>query len=318
MAIGKPLPWDVVMEPIYLRRDLEALGWTHTTIRRAERRGELHRIRRGAWSRGPAGSAREEHMALARGALPYCAPDTLMSHVTAAAFWGLPLPPVDLSRVWLTREGAGGGHVRADVHVVRAPLPEAHRALVDGVPVTALARTVNDVARFVPFHGGVMVADAALAQGLTRDDLLEANRTAHRWPGNARARNVALFADPRAESPYESWVRFLLWEMGLPEAVPQFRITDDQGREVARVDFAIPELRMVIEYDGEGKYGELLEPGLTPQQAFAAEKTREAAIRERGWWVVRLTKTDVHDARRFRARMQQAVRMARQYAARAA
>lgn len=299
------------MEPVYLRRDLESLGWSTATIRRAEHSGQLHRLRRGAWTMAKPSSERARHQALARAALACCKPGGVLSHVSAAAFWGLPLPAGRLSCAWLTHDGLGGGQIRTDVHVLHAPLDPDEVIELDGVPVTSLARTAIDLARSNTFVFGVMAADAALRLGCRPTDLTQALDRARRWPGNARARRVAGFADGGAESPYESWVRVLLHEMGLPAAIAQYRVLDEAGIEVARVDLAIPELRLVVEYDGEGKYGELLAPGTTPQQAFLAEKEREARIRALGWCVVRISKADVHDPVRFRAAIRRALQGAR-------
>jgi hypothetical protein len=57
-----------------------------------------------------------------------------------------------------------------------APLDPQEIALVDGLPVTSLARTMVDIARTVPFEQSIVVADAALRG----DELLRRRRAGTR------------------------------------------------------------------------------------------------------------------------------------------
>jgi hypothetical protein len=79
-----------------------------------------------------------------------------------------------------------------------------------------------------------------------------------------------------------------------PPPTPQLKIFDRSGRFVARVDFGWEEKRTVGEFDGKGKYGELLNPGQTPGDAIVAEKRREDLLRDRGWQVVRWMWSDLY------------------------
>lgn len=51
-----------------------------------------------------------------------------------------------------------------------------------------------------------------------------------------RARRAIGLADPRAESPLESFLRLVLIEGGLPPEDLQHELADEDGRTVARVD----------------------------------------------------------------------------------
>ncbi|MGY1697622.1 endonuclease domain-containing protein [Geodermatophilus sp. SYSU D00814] len=70
-----------------------------------------------------------------------------------------------------------------------------------------------------------------------------------RCRGSARARRAAGLADGLAESPQETRLRLLLHRSGLPLPVAQYEVRSG-GRFVARVDFAWPERRLALEYDG--------------------------------------------------------------------
>jgi very-short-patch-repair endonuclease len=48
----------------------------------------------------------------------------------------------------------------------------------------------------------------------------------------------------------------VLHECGLPSPVPQFEITDAQGHFVGRVDAALPQWRIAIEYDSKQEHSD--------------------------------------------------------------
>lgn len=302
------------MDELLSHARLQREGWTRGQVRRAEADGRLERVRRGQWLAPAPDAPQVDHRVRLAAALAEAAPLTAASHVSAALLWRLPLrDPVPV--VWLTRDGHGGGHDRTGVHTVLAALDETDVCQVDGFRATSLARTVVDVARTRDRVESVMVADAALHLGLDRADLLRVVDGMRRWPGIAGARRVVEFADGRSESPYESWTRVRIADMGLPAPVLQHEVHTPSGRFVARVDLALPEHRLAIEYDGEAKYDELVRGRMTPGEAFAREKRRDRALQAEGWTVLHLSKREVHDERLFRQTMVQALGWSRRPAA---
>lgn len=286
-------------DQLLLRRDLTRLGIGRAELKQAQAHSKLTRVRRGVWAPSVPPNQRDAYQQQVRAALLTLGDDVVISHQSAAAFLGLPIHRAK-GQVWFTRSGHGGGHRRGNVHVIRSPLDDSEWSWQQDLRITDSARTTIDVARTQPFETGVMVADQALRQGCTRAQLQAALDRAARWPGMSRARLVVDFADSRSESPYESWMRVLLDELNLGPLVLQRQIHDGDGQFVARVDAALEELKLAFEYDGEGKYCELLEPGLQPVDAFRAEKERDASLNRLGWWVCHFSKLDVHDRSRFR------------------
>lgn len=287
-------------DELVLRKNLPTLGIGRRELAKAEKGRELVKIRRGVWVAKRPLSVRERHQQDVRAALAGRADGAVVSHLSAAAFHGLPLPS-KLDTVWLTRPGRrGGGHHRSGIQVVRAPLQVSEWGWQEDLKVTTMDRTTIDIARNESFVMGVMVADAALRGGCTPGQLRAALERARRWPGMAKARQVVDFADARSESPYESWMRVLLSELDLGELTPQLVINDEHGNFVARVDAALEDRKVAFEYDGEAKYDELLQPGQRPQDAFRAEKERDRKLNRLGWWTCHYSKLDVHDRSRFR------------------
>jgi hypothetical protein len=80
----------------------------------------------------------------------------------------------------------------------------------------------------------------------------------------------------------------------LPAPELQRQIIDTRGRPVGRVDFCWEDHRTVGEFDGKIKYGRLLKPGESSEDAIFAEKVREDELRDNGWQVVRWLWSDLY------------------------
>jgi hypothetical protein len=205
------------------------------------------------------------------------------------------------------RPGSGGSLRTARRHVHVGRLPPEDIVTVDGMRVTSPARTLIDLARIVSWETAVIAADHALHLPifgtdasrrplLTTEELEGALDQAGHLPKVGAARRALRFADGRSESVGESRTRLVLRSLGLPDPELQVEVLD-RGQFVARVDFAYPELGVVIEFDGETKYGALLAPGESPSDAVIREKHREDDLRRLGLVVVRLTWGELSDRR---------------------
>jgi hypothetical protein len=279
------------LPPLAFRGELLDAGWTSGEVQRMRQSGALSPVRRGSYvnpADGQPDTPEERHLLLVLATLPHLAPGWVLSHASAAVVLGLPVWGQDLSRVHVTRDGTGGGRLTRGVHRHVSPLGEDETTVVDGMRVTTPGRTVNDVARTVPFEQAVVVADAALAKlAIDRSSLLAAQARTGLWRGAPQALRAISFADGGARSPGESRSRVAIHRAGLPAPVLQYEILDDEGRFVGCVDFAWPHLRTVGEFDGKIKYGRLLEPGRSAGDVLFAEKVREDAIRACDWRMVR-------------------------------
>ncbi|WP_139209732.1 hypothetical protein [Microlunatus flavus] len=229
-----------------------------------------------------------------------------MSHGSAAVLHGLEVPQVALDTVHLTRDRRGGGQRRKWLRVHGLPLPQEHVAAVDGVPTTALPRTVVDLACSLPLPDGVAIGDGALRLGLHPADLSAVLTGVGTRHGVGRARRALELLDGRSESYGESISRVLMLERGLPAPEPQLRVRDARGVVVARVDFAWPSLGVIGEFDGRIKYGLDLAPDQDPAQALWREKLREDRLRDLGWQVVRWVWADLENPRDWFARLERA------------
>jgi predicted transcriptional regulator of viral defense system len=294
----------------FLRRasDLRDVGYTPGELSRLVTRGDLTRIRRGCY--GPAATepldSIEQHRGLVHATFPLLAPDAVVSHTSAAVLHGLPLLATTLTRVQLTRDEIPGGKARSAIQLHAASLDESDVVVMDGIAVTSLPRTVADLARSLTFEQAVVPGDAALRLGLSRDEVEDCLLRMQRWPGVIQARRVTRFLDGRSESPGESRSRVGFLTSGLPSPQPQREVYDERGRLIGRTDFAWEQFRTLGEFDGKAKYGRLLKPGETPDDAVYREKVREDALRGAGWQVVRWTWADLGRPQEIASRLRQA------------
>lgn len=209
---------------------------------------------------------------------------------------GLPLLDADVSRIHVDHTEPLGNtrrHPTVTVHTYPGPdLVTEHRGLLTVEPNTAVG-----TALLSSLPSGVMAADAALHRELVTPESLRAAVERHtRTPGVARARRVVELADGRAESPGESRLRLILLDLGF-RAVPQF-VVREGGRVVARVDFYLPELGVVLEFDGLLKYrATSRDPAGKSSDVVIAERTRERRIRRLGYGVGRVTWKELGDPR---------------------
>lgn len=258
---------------------LRALGLSEAEIEHRLRTGRLHALRRGVHrvDGGPV-STRQAVLAaqLAAG------PGALVSHRTAAWLWAIPgagqPPEVDL----LTRRPQ-----RAMLRGVRAHctnlLPATDVRRLDGIPVTAPARTVIDACPELPALGQA-VDDLLRRKVMT---LRQLARCAGAVPVSGRRRIRPIRAvlarrlpgfDPGGSERELDVVRAIA-AAGLPAPRQRYRVTLE-GRRY-ELDFAYPEVKVGIEFDGWEYH--------RSRTSFDNDRARRNTFQRRGWSIFNLT-----------------------------
>lgn len=209
-------------------------------------------------------------------------PNCVASAHSAALIHGLPTFELPAYASATRAEGAWRGGTR---RVRIAPLPDHHVTVVDGLPVTTLARTVVDIARSASRRSAVVTGDAALRRGLLRDDLAVVLDECAAWSDVGKARRATAFLDARSESALESLSRVVFDEREVPP--PELQMEIRVAGEVYRVDFLWKDAPLIGEADGRAKYS--LDPNRRPEQVVWTEKLREDALRDAGYSLVRWT-----------------------------
>jgi G:T-mismatch repair DNA endonuclease (very short patch repair protein) len=150
---------------------------------------------------------------------------------------------------------------------------------------TDRTRTALDLIRRGPVDDAVVLLDRLVHhRAAFLDDVRDASARLPRCRGSAQARRVAALADGLAQSPPETRLRLLIHRSGLPVPVAQLEIRHER-RFVAQVDFAFPEQKLAVEYDGAW-HGE-------PSQ-LTKDRTRMNRLLAAGWRVLFVTAADMH------------------------
>ncbi len=297
-------------------------GYAEADIDDLVRRKEWVSLRRGAYVEREVHDAltgEARHLALVHAVTRSLRKPTVVSHVSAAVVHGLPTWGLDLSEVHVTRTELHSPRHEAGVHHHAGNLQQDETTEVDGVRVTALPRTLIDVARVAAFEPSVVVADAALrADADIKEQALARLDTMRDWQGSRNAGAVLSFADGRSESVGESRCRVLFDDVGLPAPDLQREFHAPNGALIGRTDFYFEEQRTIGEFDGKEKYLLTMAADEDPGEVVWREKKREDRLRELGYEVVRVITPDLDRPTQVAARFRRAFRRAAELGGRVA
>lgn len=183
-------------------------------------------------------------------------PDAIVSHLSLAVLLGLPHPAYVAPKVTMTLMDDGRTS-RTDEwrQFHRGATPPEHVVINGGHPYLTPTRTVIDCARDLHPRDGLAIMDAALRDRLTsKRDLLAMRRHQRGWPDISDADTLLKLTNPLRENWLESVSAWALHSHGLDVGVPQVNVIDPSGGLVGRVDALWPDLGIVGEADGRGKY----------------------------------------------------------------
>jgi predicted transcriptional regulator of viral defense system len=212
----------------------------------------------------------------------------LASHRSASAVWDVPGAVQSIQEVVCPR-WRRGRHEALIVHESKA-LDDVDTTVVDGIPVTTIERTIFDLGAVCsPFIVERAMEDA-LRRELTSVDSLHATlarlgRRGRNGAGVLRAILNERDADQRlTDTDREKMMLQIFRRNGLPDPVPQFVVLHN-GRFIARVDAALPELRIAFEYDSYQWH--------TSKEALDRDTARRRKLMAVNWWPIGVTWADL-------------------------
>jgi hypothetical protein len=257
---------------------LGPLGYSESAVGRAVAAGRLHRVHRGVYAVGHTyGSPHGECLA----AVLACGPGALLSYRSAAWLWGLarqgPAPP-DVTASGPRRQALSG--VR--LHRARHLLAE-DRGLLDGIPVTALPRTLLVYAssvRFDRLQRGLERAEELRIFDLEPVEALLERTVGHPGHGPLRRAIVLYRPAPFTRSGLERRFLELVEEAGLPRPATGF---NELGHEL---DVYWPAQRLVVELDVYETHG--------TRGAFERDRLRQEDLLLVGIRMTRVTGPRLH------------------------
>jgi len=164
---------------------------------------------------------------------------------------------------------------------------------IDGVPVTSVGRTLLDLGAVCRPKLVELAFENALRRELVtiqslRPMLARLGRQGRNGAGVLRA--LVDERDPdRAptESDRETQLLQVLRANGLPPAIPQYKILDLEGRFVARVDAAIVEWKIALEYESIQEH--------TGKAALLRDNPRRRKVMRLGWKPLGVTIEDIRE-----------------------
>jgi very-short-patch-repair endonuclease len=251
-------------------RQLVALGLGRGAVRHRVTRRRLIRVHRGVYA---VGHDRLTHEGRLMAAVLAGGPGAVLSHRCAGARFALPVRAPRIEITVPTRRAVPGITLHAST------LPADEHEVVDGLPMTTVARTLLDLA-------GLLSA-AELRKAFGEADYLRLTspvglpelllRHPSR-PGAARLR--AILADHTlsttcSETELEADFHAFLADHGLPPPHRQYPVME------YRLDCAWPHRRLVIEVDGRATH--------TTASRFDSDRERDRELTLAGWTVVRVT-----------------------------
>jgi hypothetical protein len=245
-------------------------------IERELKTGSLERIWQGIYCRGePDDDARLRGLDLS------CGKKVATCLGTAAAIHGFDTEePADIHVL-----SPPGGRLRSADGLVVHRRDGAPLVTVNGRRTTSPAWTAVEVARSLRRPRALATLDAALrSQTCTRADVWRAAIEQAGRRGIVAVRNLIPLADDRAESPMESEARLAMIDGGLPIPELQYEVIDGNG-EFRRLDFAWPQMRVAVEYDGVDWHGD--------PEAMKRDRRRQTALMDVGWLVMAIVFEDV-------------------------
>jgi hypothetical protein len=234
--------------------ELRECGLTKDGIARRVRSGRLHRLHPGVYAVGHAGlTMRGRFLA----AVKACGEGAVLSHVSAAALWGLltwdeERPPDVIARRDRRIPGVATHRTRNEPEMVR----------YDRIPVTTPARTLIDLSSVLPFKPlRRAVREALVKRRITADE----------------AKHIVKGGDVPARSHLEDDILDLIEAQGLP--------APDVNKPLASgyvPDFRWPDLHLILEADGAAYHDNPLAREDDARRQAHLEAHGETVIRVRG------------------------------------
>jgi len=260
------------------RWQLARLGFSESWIARGVRSGALVRLHAGVFAVG--------HGAVGQSGRRFAAvltvgPDAVLSHRSAGETWGL------CSYAGARAEVTAPRTLRARARLLphRAVLLPDERTVIDGLPITTVARTLLDLAMVLDRHRLERAVERAEMARLLDLRAVAALLDRHRRRPGAGALRVALPAatDPRVtRSDFEDAFLAFLAARDLPRPSSGVWVPMDDGEGPGvELDVAWPAARLAVELDPRSTHG--------TAAAFERDRHKDQRLMLAGWRVVRLT-----------------------------
>ena len=203
-------------------------------------------------------------------------------------------------------------HVLVDYHRKVPPVPGVvvHQGLfderdvitLDGLRLLSLECVLTELLCREPRRVALACADQAMAltppeqRAELRAEVLHRIGVRRDPRGRRRSQILLNLASGLSESPAESRLLLGFFDAGFSVPVQQLPVSDINGREIYRLDFAWEEPMVAVEYDGYAAHLDRL----------VRDAARDEDLQRRGWTVIHADAADLRDPTRLHAEVRRA------------
>jgi len=180
------------------------------------------------------------------------------------------------------------------IAVRRRALVPADVTVRRGVRLTTAEVAAVDLVRTGTLDDAVVLVDRLVDARVTTLERVREVAAQASGRGCRQVREAVALADGLAGSPQETRLRLLLHRSALLRPIAQYNVRDADGL-IGRVDFAWPESKVVVEYEG-------MWHGETKQQV-GKDRRRLNRLSAAGWTIVFVTAEDLYRPERLIARI---------------
>ncbi|MFT4148380.1 MAG: DUF559 domain-containing protein [Micrococcaceae bacterium] len=214
-------------------------------------------------------------------------PRYAVSHTSAALLWGLDTYQLSWTVHFRVPSKRSSKLSSVSLHHYKGKL---EATVLYGIKVTDVEDTVFDSAQHLKFHEALVIADSSLREKKTTKEKLFARfkQLAARRQTD-KIKQVLQSCTDLSGSVGETLCRLALAKAGLDAPFLQHKFDTNNG--IFYVDFYFPELKLIVEFDGDVKYTGKYNSPIT---AIKQEKRREEALRNLGLAIVRFDWREIH------------------------
>jgi predicted transcriptional regulator of viral defense system len=256
----------VAQHGVVSRAQLLRLGLSDNQVDHRLRRRRLHRVHRGVFAVGHTAltvDGRRMAAVLALGG------DAVLSHASAATAWALRRP--GSGSIHVTVPSTAGRKKRAGIRLHRSgTLTRGETTTHRGIPITAPARTIIDLAKTIdgrPLEHALNIAD--------QRQLLDFKEFACRPIPPSLQAVLSLYTASVTRSEMEERFIELCDDHGLPRPIANAHV------EGIEVDFVWRAQRLIVEVDGYAYH--------RSPTSFEDDRERDVTLAIAGWTVLRFT-----------------------------
>jgi hypothetical protein len=264
---------------------LGACGLGDSAVRGRVAAGRLHRLHRGVYAPG--------HLRLPRwgaiaAAVLACGPGAVASHLTAASLHALRRDGRSVIDVTVASR-TGRRHGRVVTHTAATVRPQ-DITVIDGIPVTSVARTLLDCAPLVGCRGTEKLCQEAELRRVIDGSAIQ--RVLAHVPGHPGAGTLVAALDDLAQAHgitatgLEDLFLAAFRKAGLPEPECNAPIRRPDG-SWAYADFLWADARLIVEADSRTYHNHV--------RAYRSDRRRDRALRRIGYETMRFSDEDAQD-----------------------